>query len=95
MLVLLLYYLLFQCSAKLAEQVLRRDGRAAEGACLESRYGGNSIGGSNPSLSAKICLQANFGEIRESFETLSDARQKEKFYKSTTGRRRLKDMLLR
>ena len=32
----------------------RRDGRAAEGACLESRYGGNSIGGSNPSLSATL-----------------------------------------
>ncbi len=29
----------------------------------------------------------------ESFETLSEARQKEKFYKSTTGRRRLKEML--
>ena len=28
----------------------------------------------------------------ESFETLSEARQKEKFYKSTTGWRRLKDM---
>ena len=30
----------------------------------------------------------------ESFATLSEARQKEKFYKSTTGRRRLKEMLL-
>ncbi len=30
----------------------------------------------------------------ESFETLTEARQKEKFYKSTTGRRRLKAMLL-
>ncbi len=29
----------------------------------------------------------------ESFETLSEARQKEKFYKSTTGRRKLKEML--
>ena len=29
----------------------------------------------------------------ESFETLREARQKEKFYKSTTGRRRLKKML--
>ncbi len=28
----------------------------------------------------------------ESFVTLSEARQKEKFYKSTTGRRRLKKM---
>jgi len=28
----------------------------------------------------------------ESFSTLSDARQKEKFYKSTTRRRRLKEM---
>jgi len=28
----------------------------------------------------------------ESFETLKEARQKEKFYKSTTGRRRLKEM---
>jgi putative endonuclease len=31
----------------------------------------------------------------ESFETLKEARQKEKFYKSTTGRRRLKEMLFR
>jgi putative endonuclease len=30
----------------------------------------------------------------ESFATLSEARQKEKFYKSTTGRRRLKEMLV-
>lgn len=28
----------------------------------------------------------------ESFATLSEARQKEKYYKSTTGRRRLKEM---
>lgn len=28
----------------------------------------------------------------ESFETLSEARQKEKFYKTATGRRRLKEM---
>jgi Predicted endonuclease containing a URI domain len=28
----------------------------------------------------------------ESFETLKEARQKERFYKSTTGRRRLKEM---
>ena len=31
----------------------------------------------------------------ESFKTLSEARQKEKFYKSTTGRRRLKDMFFK
>ena len=31
----------------------------------------------------------------ESFETLKEARQKEKFYKSTTGRRRLKEMLFK
>ncbi|MEA3369004.1 MAG: GIY-YIG nuclease family protein [Candidatus Ratteibacteria bacterium] len=31
----------------------------------------------------------------ESFETLSEARQKETFYKSTTGRRRLKEMLFK
>jgi putative endonuclease len=31
----------------------------------------------------------------ESFATLSEARQKEKFYKSTTGRRRLKEMLFK
>ena len=31
----------------------------------------------------------------ESFATLSEARQKEKFYKTTTGRRRLKEMLFR
>jgi len=30
----------------------------------------------------------------EPFETLSEARQKEKFYKSATGRRRLKEILL-
>ena len=30
----------------------------------------------------------------EPFETLSDARQKEKSYKSATGRRRLKEILL-
>ncbi len=30
----------------------------------------------------------------EGFETLKQARQKEKFYKSTTGRRRIKEMLL-
>jgi putative endonuclease len=30
----------------------------------------------------------------ESFETLKEARQKEGFYKSTTGRRRLKEMFL-
>jgi len=28
----------------------------------------------------------------EAFETLSEARQKERFYKSTTGRRRLREM---
>ncbi len=31
----------------------------------------------------------------ESFETLSEARQREKFYKSTTGRRRIKEMLFK
>ena len=31
----------------------------------------------------------------EEFETLKDARQKEKFYKSTTGRRRIKKMFFR
>lgn len=31
----------------------------------------------------------------ESFEALSEARQKEKFYKTTTGRRRLKEILFR
>lgn len=30
----------------------------------------------------------------DAFLTLSDARKKERFYKSTTGRRRLKDILL-
>src|SRR6266478_1163532 len=34
--------------------VRRRDGRVAEGARLESVYTGNRIGGSNPSLSARI-----------------------------------------
>ncbi|OGW67627.1 MAG: hypothetical protein A3A88_04465 [Nitrospirae bacterium RIFCSPLOWO2_01_FULL_62_17] len=29
----------------------------------------------------------------EEFQTLSEARQKERFYKSTTGRRRLKEIL--
>jgi putative endonuclease len=31
----------------------------------------------------------------EPFETLKEARQKEKFYKSTTGRRRLKEMFFK
>jgi putative endonuclease len=31
----------------------------------------------------------------EQFETLKEARRKEKFYKSTTGRRRLKEMFSR
>ena len=31
----------------------------------------------------------------EPFETLKEARQKEKFYKSTTGRRRIKGMLFK
>ncbi len=31
----------------------------------------------------------------ESFETLLEAQQKERFYKSTTGRRRLKEMLVK
>jgi putative endonuclease len=31
----------------------------------------------------------------ESFETLKEARQKEKFYKSTTGRRKLKEMFFK
>ena len=31
----------------------------------------------------------------ESFETLKRARQKERFYKSTTGRRRLKEMFFK
>ena len=31
----------------------------------------------------------------ESFKTLSEARQKEKFYKSATGRRRLKEMFFK
>ncbi|MCX5694748.1 MAG: GIY-YIG nuclease family protein [Candidatus Omnitrophica bacterium] len=31
----------------------------------------------------------------EFFTTLSEARQREKFYKSTTGRRRLKEMLFK
>jgi putative endonuclease len=31
----------------------------------------------------------------ESFETLSEARQKETFYKSATGRRRLKEMFFK
>ncbi|MHC4712534.1 MAG: GIY-YIG nuclease family protein [Planctomycetota bacterium] len=31
----------------------------------------------------------------EAFETPKDARQKERFFKSTTGRRRLKEMLFK
>jgi putative endonuclease len=31
----------------------------------------------------------------ESFETLKEAHQKERFYKSTTGRRRLKEMFFK
>ena len=37
--------------------LLRRDGRVAEGARLESVYRGNSIGGSNPPLSANFHLR--------------------------------------
>lgn len=39
------------------------------------------------------CLYRPYEVVHtESFGTLSEARQKEKFYKSTTGRRRLKEM---
>ena len=38
----------------------RRDGRAAEGARLESVYTGNRIEGSNPSLSARLSRSENF-----------------------------------
>jgi len=31
----------------------------------------------------------------ESFDTLKEARQKEKFYKSTTGRRKIKEMFFK
>ena len=31
----------------------------------------------------------------ESFDTLSEARQKERFYKSTTGRRRIREMFFK
>ena len=31
----------------------------------------------------------------EAFETLKEARQKERFYKSTTGRRRLKELFFK
>jgi hypothetical protein len=44
-----------QPAAKIVPEIrrsLRRDGRVAEGARLESVYTGNRIGGSNPSLSA-------------------------------------------
>jgi len=34
----------------------RRDGRVVEGARLESVYRGNSIEGSNPSLSASLVI---------------------------------------
>src|SRR5581483_10440609 len=40
------------CAAKLSTRHPRRDGRVVEGARLESVYRGNSIEGSNPSLSA-------------------------------------------
>jgi hypothetical protein len=41
---------------KLFLQPMRRDGRVAEGARLESVYTLTGIGGSNPSLSAMLCL---------------------------------------
>ena len=40
--------------------LIRRDGRVVEGATLEMLYRGNSIAGSNPTLSA-IFLQKNGG----------------------------------
>jgi len=39
-------------------------------------------------------VEKRLKEHNESFETLREARQKEKFYKSTTGRKRLRVFLL-
>ncbi len=44
---------------------LRRDGRVVEGARLESVYRGNSIEGSNPSLSARIASVTYSGRFCE------------------------------
>src|SRR4051812_19134959 len=38
--------------ARVSVSISRRDGRVVECTALEMRHGGNSIGGSNPSLSA-------------------------------------------
>src|SRR5215472_6255699 len=48
----------------------RRDGRVVEGARLESVYRGNSIEGSNPSLSARI-ESTNYGSFGQSFPEFS------------------------
>ena len=42
------------CAKLLRATLIWRDGRVVEGARLESVYRGNSIEGSNPSLSARI-----------------------------------------
>ena len=47
----------------------RRDGRVVEGARLESVYRGNSIEGSNPSLSAMYDKITGLLETRDSFQS--------------------------
>ncbi len=49
------------------------------------KHNSGSVKSSSPYLPYKVIHT-------ESFETLKEARQKERFYKSTTGRRRLKEM---
>src|SRR5437660_6273405 len=45
----------------------RRDGRVVEGARLESVYRGNSIEGSNPSLSASLVRINSLPDLRKKF----------------------------
>ena len=49
--------------------------------------------------SGKVASSRPYGPYKvthtESFATLGEAKQKEKFYKSTTGRRRLKEMFFK
>ena len=46
--------------------MVRRDGRVAEGARLESVYTLTGIGGSNPSLSARLLLPSQRENTRQS-----------------------------
>jgi integrase len=60
-------------SAKLLIPLDRRDGRVAEGARLESVYRGNSIVGSNPTLSANSSLRSSLPVERAAGQGASGA----------------------